>query len=126
MKRIAAMFVAVVAVMALLAPAASAEPAVGFGELYYDGDVVRTVVPPAAMKKAGTDPFYAIPNQMPVIGTAPGDTDYRGGQWAWHDVTWNVAPYELTSEAEVQAAATAGDITITRVTAKDFKCPVQP
>ena len=38
-------FVASVAVVVLLVGAGKP----GFGELYYDGDVVRTVVPPAAM-----------------------------------------------------------------------------
>ena len=61
-----------------------------------------------------------------MAAVAPGDTDYHGGHWAFHSVTWNVASYPLTSEAEVLAAAAAGDVTITRVPENDFLCPVQP
>jgi len=41
-------------------------------------------------------------------------------------VSWNVTPYLLTSEAAVLAADAAGDVTVTRVPANDFKCPIQP
>lgn len=102
----------------------------GFGSLYYEGQVVRTVVPPASMPQPGTDDFYAIQDgaegQLAVIDVAPGDQDYKGGKWAYHSVEWNVAPYLLTSSAAVHAAAEAGDVTITRVESSDFKCPVQP
>jgi hypothetical protein len=98
----------------------------GFGELYYDGEVVRTVVPPASMTREGRDNLYAIPDQRAVVAVAPGDTDYHGGQWAFHSVSWNVDSYLLTSEAEVLAAADVGDVTVTRVPENDFKCPVQP
>jgi len=36
-----------------------------------------------------------------------------------------VAPYLLTSEAAVLAAYMAGDVTVTRVPANDFLCPIQ-
>jgi hypothetical protein len=102
----------------------------GFGELYYDGEIVRTVVPPAAMPKRGRDDLYAIMNgvegQLPVIAVAPGDRGYHGGQWAFHRVVWTVDPTLLTSSAEVLAAADAGDLTIERIEEMDFKCPVQP
>ena len=102
----------------------------GFGNLYYNGEVVRTVVPPAAAPKEGRDNLYPImggvDGQLPVAAVAPGDTDYHGGQWAVHVVTWNTDPYLLTSEGDVLAAEAAGDVTITRVPEADFKCPVQP
>lgn len=102
---------------------------VGFGELFYEGTVVGTVVPPAAAPKEGRDNFYAVPafpGQRAVIGVAPGDTDYHGGMWAFHNVEWNVTPYLLDSEAMVLQAAMNGDVTVTRVPSMDFKCPVQP
>jgi hypothetical protein len=102
----------------------------GVGELYYEGQVVRTLVPPATMSKAGVDNLYpvmgGVNGQLPVAAVAPGDTDYHGGKWAVHVVTWNVPPYLLTSESEVLAAASAGDVTITRMPGADFKCPIQP
>jgi hypothetical protein len=97
-----------------------------FGSLYYEGMVVRTIVPPAAIPTEGRDDLYVIPGQLAVAAVAPGDRDYHGGHWAFHSVTWNVAPYLLTSEAEVLAASVAGDVDITRVPDNDFRCPIQP
>ncbi len=37
-----------------------------------------------------------------------------------------ITAYLLTSEAEVLAAAAAGDVTVTRMPGMDFKCPIQP
>jgi len=98
----------------------------GFGNLYYEGMVVRTIVPPASMPIMGRDNLYAIPDQLGVAGVAPGDRDYHGGQWAFHSVTWSVTPYLLTSEQEVLDAAASGDVTITRIPENDFRCPIQP
>lgn len=112
---------------AVVTPAfAGSSKKVGFGELYYNGDVVRTVVPPAAAPKMGKDNLYAVPGQRAVAAVAPGDRDYHGGKWAFHSVEWNVDPYLLTSEEAVLAAAEAGDIEVTRVPENDFKCPIQP
>lgn len=101
------------------------------GCCYYQGQVVRTVVPPASTPKAGTDNFYGFPGaaaagQKGVVGVAPGAEGYQGGHWAFHAVTWNVTPYLLTSEAAVLTAKAAGDVSVTRVPDKDFKCPIQP
>jgi len=102
----------------------------GFGVLFYNGGVVRTVVPPAAMPKQGTDNLYVVGGgvaaQLPVAAVAPGDRDYHGGKWAFHSVSWNVMPYLLTSEAEVLGAETAGHVVVTRLPERDFKCPIQP
>ena len=129
-KRIGMVILAIFMFLVLVTPAFAKGPKVGFGELYYEGEVVRTVVPPASMPQEGRDNLYVInegaSEQRPVIAVAPGDTDYHGGQWAFHSVTWNVDPYLLTSEADVLAAEGAGDISITRVPENDFKCPVQP
>jgi hypothetical protein len=112
---------------------ASAHPPFVFpsGCCFYDGRVVRTVVPPARTPQEGQDNFYAFPNgaaagQKGVVGVAPGDLSYHGGHWAFHAVTFNVTPYLLTSEAAVLAAAVAGDVSIARVPANDFTCPIQP
>ena len=110
-------------------PAAAKKP--GFGTLYYNGEIVRTVVPPAAMPFQGRDNLYPFPGeaadgQLPIAAVAPGDRDYHGGQWAVNLVDWNGEPYLLTSEADVLAAEAAGDISIDRRPDLDFKCPVQP
>ncbi|SRR6266540_4232764 len=98
---------------------------------YYQGRIVRTVVPPASAPQAGIDNFYGFPSdaaagQKGVVGVAPGAPGYHGGHWKFFGVTWNVTPYLLTSEAAVLAAAAAGDVTVTRVPDNDFKCPIQP
>jgi len=121
---------AVLTAVAVLAIAAIAIAKPGFGNLYYEGQIVRTVVPPAKMPNAGTDDLYAImggvQGQLAVVAVAPGAAGYHGGQWAFHAVTWNTTPYLLTSAAAVLAAQGSGDVTIQRIPANDFKCPVQP
>ena len=108
-----------------------ADPA-GQGLLFHDGDVVRTVVNSGAMPHGGTDPFYVVTNpaegQLGIAGTAPGDAGYRGGAWAVFLVTFveGVDPYLLTSDEAVMAAEDAGDVTVVRNGAADFRCPVQP
>jgi hypothetical protein len=102
-----------------------------FHALYLDGEVVRTIVPPAAAPMTGKDNIYpvmgGVEDQLPVAAVGPGSEGYHGGKWAVHVVTWMamVEPYLLTSEYEVKAAYYDGDITITRVIEADFKCPIQ-
>ena len=109
-------------------PAAAATPT--FGQLYYNGVVVRTLVPPAATPKEGRDPFYVVDNgvsgQLGIAAVAPGAPGYHGGQWKVFHVRFTVTPYLLTSAAAVQAAAAAGDVTIARTPGEDFLCPIQP
>jgi hypothetical protein len=133
MRRIVVVAMAMGMILSTLgAPAFAQRPDFVFpgGCCFYEGEEVRTVVPPAASPSEGVDAFYAVmggvEGQKAVVAVAPGDPDYHGGKWAFHAVTWNVAPYLLTSEAEVQVAAGASDVTITRVAENDFKCPIQP
>lgn len=128
MKKIAIFTAALLTLVT--AQALQAQPQ--FGELYYDGGVVRTVIPPAAAPKQGRDPIYPITNgvdgQLPVAGVAPGDKGYHGGKWAVNLVMWNMGtePYLLTSAQMVLDAEEWGYVTITRVRDADFKCPIQP
>ena len=117
--------------LALAAPAI-ADPA-KFGSLFHDGTVVGTVVVSQPVPAgSGLDPFYAVTNgaagQLGIAGVAPGDGSYHGGLWAVYNVTFNpsVTPYLLTSDEAVRAAAAAGDVTVTRASGGDFRCPVQP
>ena len=102
----------------------------GFGNLFYNGTVVHTVVPPSATTVA-VDNFYAVTNgasgQLGIASVAPGNPNYHGGHWIKNLVTFNsgVTPYLLTSEAAVLAAAAAGDVTI-QYNAGTFLCPIQP
>jgi hypothetical protein len=132
MKHLRSLILALAILATSITPAFADRPGFVFpgGCCFYQGTVVRTVVPPAATPDEGRDNFYAVmggvAGQQAVVGVAPGDTNYHGGDWAFHSVTWNVAPYLLTSEAAVLGAAAAGDVTITRIPANDFKCPIQP
>ena len=103
-----------------------------FGTLYHDGEIMRTLVPPAAFPNEGIDPIYEITNgvegQLGVASVAPGDSGYHGGAWAVYLVTFNsgVTPYLLTSEDDVLQAQSDGDVTVIRAANMDFRCPIQP
>ncbi len=117
----------IVALMAI--PVGSAFAATpGFGMLYYEGEIVRTVVPPSEIKK-GLDDFYLVTNpvedQLGIAAVAPGDRNYHGGHWIVNEVTFNVAPYLLDSEQAVLDAENAGDVSIER-NVSAFLCPIQP
>src|ERR671934_1637529 len=103
----------------------------GQGQLFHDGTVVGTVVTPSPIAAgSGTDPFYNVTNgasgQLGIAGVAPGDGPYHGGSWQVFLVTFNsgVTPYLLTSDEAVVAARVAGDVTVSRAGAADFRCPV--
>jgi hypothetical protein len=116
------------AVIAALAGPASGEASKG--QLFLDGAVVGTVVNSGAIPHEGTDPFYMVTNgaegQLGIAGEGPGDPGYNGGSWMVFEVTFNsgVTPYLLTSDEAVMAAEDAGDVTVVRNGAADFRCPV--
>ena len=129
-----ALLAPVVVLVGLLAaplPAHAGTPPFVFpdGCCYLDGALVRTVVPPAATPDEGRDDFYAVmggvPDQKGVVAVGPGSAGYHGGDWKFFAVTWNVAPYLLTSDDAVLAAAAVGHVTVARVPGNDFKCPIQ-
>jgi len=120
-------------IIALVLPVTSAFAATpGFDSLYYNGTIVRTVVPPAAFPNEGRDNFYRVTNgatgQLGIAAVAPGSSDYHGGHWKVFAVNFNsgVTPVLLTSEQAVLSAQNAGMVTVTRSAAADFLCPVQP
>ena len=102
------------------------------GCCYYDDTIVRTGVPPAKFPNEGKDNFYGFPDgaatgQKGVVAVAPGDTDYHGGHWKFFAMTFNegVSPYLLTSEQAILDAEEASDVSVTRIPANDFLCPIQ-
>src|SRR5437867_11392308 len=91
--------------IALVLPVTQAFAATpGFGNLYYNGTIVRTVVPPAAFPNEGRDNFYKVTNgatgQLGIVAVAPGSSDYHGGLWKVHSVSFTsgYAPVLLTSQ----------------------------
>jgi hypothetical protein len=135
MRRLVSVLLPMGLLLATATTAVAEKPGFVFpgGCCYYEGEIVRTVVPPAVSPNQGIDPFFgfplaAAPGQKAIVGVAPGDVDYHGGKWAFYTVVWNesVPPRLLTSEADVDDAEFVGDVTVTRVEMNDFKCPIQP
>jgi hypothetical protein len=123
--------IAAVTAVAALVVAIPGMATTGKGSLFHDGAVVGTVVVPANVPAgSGSDPFYNVTNgaagQLGIAGVAPGDGPYHGGDWQVWLVTFKdgVTPYLLTSDEAVAAAQTAGDVTVTRAPAADFRCPI--
>ena len=118
--------------IALVLPVTSAFAATpGFSNLYFNGTIVRTVVPPAAFPNEGQDNFYKVTNgatgQLGIAAVAPGSSDYHGGHWKVFTVTFDsgITPVLLSSEQAVLSAQNAGMVTVTRNASADFLCPVQ-
>src|SRR3989442_11022910 len=98
-------------IIALVIPLTSAFAATpGFGNLYYNGTIVRTVVPPAAFPNERRDNFYKVTNsttgQLGIASVSPGRSGYHGGHWKVFTVTFNseITPVLLTSEQPVLSA----------------------
>jgi hypothetical protein len=124
------LLLASLAAVAAIVVAGPAGATTSKGFLFHDGATVGTVVTPVAIPNAGLDPLYEVTNgaagQLGVTAVAPGDGPYHGGAWAVSLVTFKagVTPYVLTSDEAVLAAEAAGDVTVTRAPAMDFRCPV--
>ena len=126
MRRLLGSIMLATALLSSIAGTALAgQPAVK-GTIWLDGAQVRTVITPAATPQEGRDAFYKVPGTGGVAAVGPGSDGYHGGHWAVYVVSWNVTQRPLTSAAAIAAAATAGDITITRAADQDFLCPIQP
>jgi len=119
---------AVVGALIAASPAPAAA-SVGRGNLFLHGGIVGTIVAPAPVPVgSGRDPFYSVtngaPGQLGIAGVGPGDAGYHGGDWEFFAVTFNTAPYLLTSGEAVMAAEASGDVTVLRLPGRDFRCPV--
>jgi hypothetical protein len=108
---------------------AGGPPAVGF---YVDGTLYRTVGTPTDFTGTGApsftyDKIYALGNGLRNVAEAkPGDRDFNGGRWAVYPVTWHIVPVQYTSDAQLLAAANAGDVTIAPTPIRLFFCNVAP
>ena len=125
MTRVVATLLAAFLTLAVASTPADADSRVTFGQIYLNGALVRTVIPPAAAPKEGTDNFYMVPGVGGVAAVGPGDAGYHGGHWKVFVVSGAITS-SLTSEAAILAATMAGTITVTRNAGADFKCPIQP
>jgi len=140
--RVVGAVVAGVAGLALgLASPASA--GVGGPAFYVDGEFYRTVGTPTDLSRTGApahawDVIYDFGGvQANVAEAAPGDTDYNGGRWQVHALTFPsgyaaaVASGDLDGDGvldsaeEVQAALAAGTAVDGGVV-RQFECPAIP
>ena len=121
---------------ALLVVAAAAGPvsARTFGSVYANDLVYRVFGNAANVPDGtGTDPLATFTNsantaQKGVAEFAPGSpTGHHGGRWAVYRATWTTTGDSselVTSWAELQALVGAGEISLVRDAAADFRCPV--
>src|SRR5438445_9486746 len=130
MKTLTTIVFALVAISLALPVSSVFAASPGFGHLYFNGTIVRTVVPPAAFPNEGRDNFYKATNgatgQLGIVAVAPGSPGYNGGHWKVFTVTFSsgIKPVLLTSEQTVLSAQNAGMVTVTRNAAAGFLCPV--
>ena len=107
-------------------PAAARE----FGTIYVDGASYRTFASPARVDPGtGRDPIVSFTNfdQGGVAQYAPGRGSH-GGRWAVWMATW-IDPTDahlVTDFDTVLSLAASGEITLERVPAADFRCPILP
>jgi hypothetical protein len=109
---------------------------------YVDGQLYRTVGTPTDLSGTGAPPdsfdvIYDFGGLQPNVATAaPGDTDYNGGRWLVHALSFAdydaaVAAFDtngsgdLDSDGEVAAALAAGAATDVGIV-KSFECPAIP
>jgi hypothetical protein len=131
------------AVLATVGLAAPAQAGVGGPAFYVDGTFYRTVGTPTDLSGTGApahswDLIYEFFGVQPnVAGAAPGDTDYHGGRWQVHGLSFPggypaaLAGGDLDQDGvldstdEVDAALAAGSAVDIGVV-KQFECPAIP
>lgn len=122
--------VGLLAILALAGPVGARD----FGAAYANDAVYRVFGNRATVPDGtGTDPFAIFTNssnpaQFGVAQFAPGSPmGHHGGRWAVYRANWTASgdPSELvTSWAELQALVDAGEVSLVRDAAADFRCPV--
>jgi hypothetical protein len=127
------MFLLILSVLALTAVIAAPVSAKSFQLLYAEGETFRTFGNQARVDPGtGTDPIYTFenstnPDQLSVARYAPGQGSH-GGSWAVHHVTWTTGDRStlITSFEQLEEHRLAGELTIVRDEAADFRCPILP
>ena len=136
-KTIVIVIAALLAIGLIAAPASAARGGVQGSPIiedliWADGDLYGTILQKGLNyngNESSYDKLFLVPDQNPVAEAAPGNSDYNGGRWLPTPVEWadGATPYELTSYADVHAAAVAGDLIIgASDTGAAFLCPLIP
>ena len=131
MRRLITAVAGIGLLLSIAAGSASAggPPKVGF---YVDDVLHRTVGTPTDFTNTGApastyDKIYALGAGLRNVAEAkPGDRDFNGGRWAVYPVTWNVPPYQITSDAALLAAAANNELSIASTPVRLFFCNVAP
>jgi hypothetical protein len=142
-RTFAAIGTAALAAGAVLLPAAAAQAGVSGEAFYVDGVAYRTVATPNDLSETGApthsfDVIYDLGgNQLNVAEAAPGDTDYNGGRWMVHAVSFpsgyddalaagDLDGDDVLGSAEEVAAAIAAGFAVDGGVVASFTCPVIP
>jgi hypothetical protein len=124
----AALAIAALAVLTIATPVAARD----FGSVFVNDQVYRVFGNGANVPDGtGTDPLATFTNsanasQRGVAEFAPGLIGTHGGRWAVYRATWVAGDGSelITSWSELRAQIDAGNITLVRDAAADFRCPV--
>jgi hypothetical protein len=125
--------IAVASALLVVASIAAPVSAKTFGSVYVNDMVYRVFGNAANVPDGtGTDPFATFTNsanseQKGVAEFAPGTGDSHGGRWAIYRATFTASgdPTQLvTSWSQLQSLVDAGQISLVRDAAADFRCPV--
>jgi len=125
--------IAVASALLVVAAAAGSVSARDFGAVYANDLQYRVFGNAANVPDGtGTDPLATFTNsanamQKGVAEFAPGTIGHHGGRWAVYRATFTGsgdATELVTSWAELQALVDAGDVSLVRDAAADFRCPV--
>ncbi|MBL0887980.1 hypothetical protein [Myceligenerans indicum] len=134
---------AALAAGAALLPAAVAQAGVSGEAFYVDGTAYRTVGTPTDLSGTGApdhsfDIIYDLGgNQLNVAEAAPGDTDYNGGRWMVHALSFpsgygaalaasDSDGDNVLGSAEEVADAIGLGLAVDNGVVKSFECPVIP
>ena len=123
------------AAIGMLALSALAGPvgARTFGSVYANDAIYRVFGNAANVPDGtGTDPLATFTNstnaaQKGVAEFAPGSpTGHHGGRWAVYRATWRSgdASTLVTSWSHLESLVAAGQVSLVRDAAADFRCPV--
>ena len=96
--------------------------------IYANDELFTGVNAPRDLPNQGEfDTIYVLGSGLASVADAgPGDPDYNGGRWEVRIITWNtIEPTQFTNDEQVEAAAAAGQITISDVVRR-FECPLVP
>ena len=126
---VAALVVALVGATVLANVASAKAPDRAAGRIYGD-DVLWATFVPTTLHPGPEQSFnklYSFPGTdlISVTNSLPRDSDYRGGRWQVYAVTFEgTSATQFTNDAQVLAAAAAGQVSISASPVAYVLCPL--